>query len=230
MSASVKSICGLASLSFPFREALSRSGACSLIIDCLPRYDKKIEFVQEACEAMMHLSLNPSNSVIIGSVGGCELIVNYLDKTLMEYPMGVDVCCGALLNLVTYGETAKKNKLKIMNAGAVDQIRRALASTKASYRARETALQLLDILGADRIAGSSSKSSSDNDLVGVVNMNGSLAVEVREYTSFDNLINNKSTTVFKSIQQSCSATNRSRGSSSFSDTHSDTNSNGMVEL
>jgi hypothetical protein len=214
----------LASLSFPFREALSRSGACSLIIENLPRYDNKIEFVQEACEAMMHLSLNPSNSVIIGSIGGSELIVNYLDKILMEYPMGVDVCCGALLNLVTYGETAKKNKLKIMNADAVDHIRRALASTKASYRARETALQLLEILGADRIAGSS-KTSSNNDLVGVVNINGPLAVEIREYTSFDNLINNKSTNVFKGVQQN--GANRSRGSSAHS-THSDTN--GMVEL
>lgn len=222
VSAAIKAICGLASLSFPFREALSRSSACSLIIENLPKYEDKIEIIQEACEAMMHLSLNPSNSVIIGTVGGCELIVNYLDKRLMEHPMGVDVCCGALLNLVTYGETAKKNRLKILNAGAVDHIRRALASTKASYRARESALQLLDILGADRIAGNSSKNSSTSDLVGVVNMSVAkggipLGVEIREtYTSFDNLITSNATII---------TANRSRGNSS---NHSD--KNGVVEL
>jgi hypothetical protein len=188
---------------------------------------------------MMHLSLNPSNSVILGSVGGCEVIVKYLDKKLMEHPMGVDVCCGALLTLVTYGETAKKNRLKILNAGAVDHIRRALASTKASYRARESALQLLEILGADRISGSSSssKNSSNSDLVGVVNMNVSkggassttpLAIEKREtYTSFDNLMNSSSVFSVTGASRSSSSSGNAHG---HAHAHANGHATGIVEL
>lgn len=240
VSAAIKAICGLASLSFPFREALSRSSACSLIIENIPKYDDKIDMIQEACEAMMHLSLNPSNSVILGSVGGCEVIVKYLDKKLMEHPMGVDVCCGALLNLVTYGETAKKNRLKILNAGAVDHIRRALASTKASYRARESALQLLEILGADRISGSSSsKNNSNSDLVGVVNMNVSkggasstipLAIEKREtYTSFDNLMNSSSVFSATGASRSRSSSGNAHGNG-HAHAHANGHATGIVEL
>lgn len=48
--------------------------------------------------------------------------------------------------------------------GAVQQLRDAQMSTKASYRARENIISLLDILGAEAVPGSASNSGAVNSL------------------------------------------------------------------
>jgi hypothetical protein len=49
--------------------------------------------------------------------GACKTLVFALRDNLMEYPYGAEVCSGAMLNLVTYGTTAKSNRSSLVEAG-----------------------------------------------------------------------------------------------------------------
>jgi hypothetical protein len=158
----VRAICAIASLNFPLREMLGQCGACELIIAAMVRYHTNVHVLQEGCEALMHLSLSPTNTKKIGDAGGCELIVNCLRDHLMEHFQGADVCCGAMINLVTYGTAVMDNRSKLIEAGATEQLKRAHMSIKASYRSREQGSQLMEILGGDNIGSGSNRSRNSS--------------------------------------------------------------------
>lgn len=147
-AAATKAVCGLSSLNVLLREELGRVGACECILDIM-RLHTAVQLSSECCEAVMHLSLSPSNTNKLGAAGACQAIVNALRHKLMEYNFGAEICSGAMLNLATYGSQASENRLKLKEAGAVDQLKLAQLSSKVSYRARENILILLEMLGAD---------------------------------------------------------------------------------
>jgi hypothetical protein len=64
----------------------------------------------------------------------------------MDVSFGSDICFAAMLNLVTFGSDAGLNKKKLLNKGAVKQIKRAQMNGLMSLRAREHTLQLLELL------------------------------------------------------------------------------------
>jgi hypothetical protein len=144
-AAAVKALCSLSSLNAQHREDLGRAGACECILRVLEHYDSG-DVVFECCEAIMHLSLSPSNTTKFGLGGACHVIVSSLRTKLMEVDFGAEVCTGAMLNLVTYGILAGENRVSLIESGALELLRLAQMSTKASYRARENILKLLEAL------------------------------------------------------------------------------------
>lgn len=191
--AGIKALCGLSSLNFDHREQLGRIGACDIIVDVMKK-SNEITVLQDCSEAIMHLSLSPTNSHKLGQKGACETVFRALRDKLMEHNFGAEICSGALLNLCMYGISCKDNRAQLISLGGIELLRRTQMSTKASYRARENILQLLEILGADRISGpatlSSKNRSQQGTLVGVYHASEAkgdtrpLAVEVREYEEF----------------------------------------------
>lgn len=185
----IKAICCLASLCFDTRQLLGRAGSCVYVVETMKLYDN-INVQQDCCESIMHLTLNPDNADILGSCGACEVVTAALAERLMDNFLGAEVCTGALLNLITYGTRVKENKAKMIAAGLVEVLRRVQLSTRASYRARENVLQLLEGLGAEQVGGSTHSLKPGNDgFVGVVNASEAidgtipLACEIREYST-----------------------------------------------
>lgn len=74
-----------------------------------------------------------------------------------------DICFAAMLNLVTFGSDAGLNKKKLLDKGAVLQIKRAQMNALMSLRAREHTTQLLELLQI-----STSKQDDKISFVGVV--------------------------------------------------------------
>jgi hypothetical protein len=64
------------------------------------------------------LSLNPNNNPKFNAAGACETLVDALKVHLMEYHCGAEVCSGAILNLVTYGVSAKDNREEFRRVGS----------------------------------------------------------------------------------------------------------------
>ena len=159
----------------------------------------------DGCEAIMHLALCPQNSDRLGEIGACELIVNKLCPILLNVPFGAEVCTGAMLNLITYGNRTKENRMKLLEANAIDMCGKLQMSPKASCRARDNIAQIIDYLSAvgkgdqednhnsdkprsQSISSVSSTTSVGSGVfVGVVNSSEAkggmipLAAELREY-------------------------------------------------
>lgn len=154
--AGIKALCGLSSLNAKHREELGRVGACQHAVDVLILHSSTA-MAQQAVETIMHLSLSPNNTAKLGAAGACEEIVKALRTKLLEYEFGAEVSAGAMYNLVTYGTTGPENKQKMLDSGAIEVLRQAQFSTKASYRARETILALLELMGASHIPGAVSQ-------------------------------------------------------------------------
>ncbi len=196
--AGVKAFCGLASLTAKHREELGLAGACQLIVDIVLLHSSSLELTQEAMETIMHLSLSPNNTSKLGAAGACELVIKCLSLKLMDRDFGIEVCSGAILNLITYGIACKDNRQRFIHCDAANVLRRGQFSPKSSYRARENIMALLELLDKEQLAGSAGVSLSpkprvEDQNVTVSLIHGSemigdtipLTVELREYDSFD---------------------------------------------
>lgn len=148
-SAAVKALCALSSLNVQHREELGRSGGCEIIIEVLQRHGDCTSILLEGCETILHMSLSPTNSTKLAAVGACELLVEALRDKLMDEDFGAEVCTGAMLNLSLYGTTTKESRAKLVADNAANVLRKTQLSTKASYRARENILKLLELFGND---------------------------------------------------------------------------------
>ena len=191
--AAIKALCSLASLNLILREELGKVGACEYILDIIPLHRNPF-ILQDACETIMHLSFNPSNTAMLGDCGACEVLVDAFRTTLSDFETGCEVCTGGMLNMATYGIAAKQNRFRLIDAGAVQTLQRALNKQIMSLRAKENATQLLQILAGGKEetapAGGNDKSRrrqhSGNNLVNIIHgsaMKGDtvpLQVEVRE--------------------------------------------------
>lgn len=176
----VMAVCGLASLAPSNRETLGHVGACELIVEAMQLHGNEVEILQHSCEALMHLALSPNNTSKIGNSGGCEVILSSLDRHLMEREFGAEVCCGAMLNLVTYGSATKDNCLRLESANGNAILQRVLVATRASQRARENCQQLLRQINVPSdslvgvVYGSEARDGSDP-----------LRAELREFSAVD---------------------------------------------
>lgn len=191
--AAVKALCALSSLNLVMREELGKVGACEYVLDIVPQHRNPL-ILTDACETIMHLSLNPSNTTMLGECGACEVLVEAFSKTLSDKEIGCEVCTGGMLNMSTYGIAAKQNRFRLIDAGAVPELRKALSKGVLSMRTRENIMQLFQLLGvedstapADKRRNSrSSRHPSGNNLVNIIHgseMKGDtvpLQVEVRE--------------------------------------------------
>lgn len=101
---------------------------------------------QNGCEAIMHLALCPQNADRLGQIGACQVVSTLLVPRLMYVNFGAEILTGAMLNLITYGNRAKENRAQLMAAGGTAQCKRLQMSPKASMRARENILQILEYL------------------------------------------------------------------------------------
>lgn len=141
--AATRSICGLASLTVDNREVLGKVGACRLIVSAMNHHPEALPILEHCCEAVMHLSLSPNNTKHLLAASACDAVYRALNIHLMEVEFGAEICCGAMLNLVTYGTAAKENCVQLYKLGAPLLMERVQVSTHASHRARENAQQLL---------------------------------------------------------------------------------------
>lgn len=145
--AAVHCICALASLNPFHREELGKNNICKLIIEIInAHHEKNISLVTEGCETIMHLSLSPNNSDKLSEHGGNELILSLFSKVMMEIDFGTEICTGCLLNFATYGVNAKRNRIKLVLNNAMELLKQAQFSHKASFKARENITTLLDSL------------------------------------------------------------------------------------
>jgi hypothetical protein len=160
--AAMRGICALASLNAIHREELGRSESClPLVVKMLYLHDNPSSITLEGCEAIMHLSLSPNNANKLGECGGCEVVATMLRTKLQDVDFGAEVCTGAMLNLATYGENAKSNREKLIACGVIDLLRKTQFSPRASYKARENILSLLDIFATMDMMSAASGSASN---------------------------------------------------------------------
>jgi hypothetical protein len=162
-----------------------------------------LSIIENCCEAIMHLALSPNNTERLQQAGGCEALVKALDTHLLEREFGAEICCGAMVNLVTYGLSAPTNILRLRQAGAILLMQRVQSSSRASQRAREHAVLLTALMTETESGGSANPTnggagssgnassrfkSTGGIMVGVVlgsePRHGTvpLQAEVREYT------------------------------------------------
>lgn len=161
----MRAICALASLNAQHREELGRCDVCPLVVKMLYVHVNISSLLLEGCEAIMHLSLSPNNANRLGASGGCEVVCHLLQNKLQEVDFGAEVCTGAMLNLALYGEDAHRNRLKLVQANVIDLLRKTQFSPRASYKARENVLTLLDLL-ATEMGNTTGELQSSNHLTG----------------------------------------------------------------
>ena len=90
--AAVRALCGLSSLHVKLREEVGRCDGCRQVVDVLQHHHANISVVQLACEAIMHLSLSPSNTAHLSEAGACACVVDAFKTKLMENDFGAEVC------------------------------------------------------------------------------------------------------------------------------------------
>ncbi len=144
--AAVHAICALASLNPFHREELGKNGICKLIVDIIQVHHDNTPLITEGCESIMHLSLSPNNADKLSDHNACELIISLFSKVMMEIEFGTEICTGALLHFATYGNGAKKNRIKFVLNHTIDLLKTAQFSAKASFKARENINTLLELL------------------------------------------------------------------------------------
>ena len=93
------------------------------------------------------LALNgPKYGCGLGECGACEMLVEAFRTSLSENEVGCEVCTGGMLNMATYGIAAKQNRFRLIDAGAVVELKRVKVQ---SMRTRENIAHLFQLLGAD---------------------------------------------------------------------------------
>jgi hypothetical protein len=158
--------------------------------------------LRDSVEILMHLSLNPNNAVRLNVRSACGSILKALENHLIEYEFGVEVCSGAILNLITYGSNTSSAKTNLLESNGFEVLQKAKSSTRASARARESIVRITELLNFN-LDGKQScnktisdpylrSSSSSSDFVGVILgsefCNGATPLQVelrREYSSLD---------------------------------------------
>eukprot|EP00600_Ochromonadales_sp_CCMP1393_P013007 CAMPEP_0174997262 /NCGR_PEP_ID=MMETSP0005-20121125/851_1 /TAXON_ID=420556 /ORGANISM="Ochromonas sp., Strain CCMP1393" /LENGTH=533 /DNA_ID=CAMNT_0016251759 /DNA_START=68 /DNA_END=1668 /DNA_ORIENTATION=- len=176
-SAAVKCLCALSSLNLILREELGRVGACEYVLDLIPLHRTRPAILQDAVETIMHLSLNPNNTTVLGECGACEVLLESFRNTLVEFELGCEVCTGGMLNLATYGIAAKQNRFRLIDAGAVEELYAVQTSHSTSIRTRENIAKLFQLLGADDsiigMKGVRSNTSSNNSSIAAPHISSS---------------------------------------------------------
>jgi hypothetical protein len=183
----------------PLSPNQSSSSSLSSLSTAVSDSLRYISIIENCAEAIMHLALSPNNTERIQHAGGCEALVKALDTYLLEREFGAEICCGGMVNLVTYGLSAPTNILRLRQAGAILVMQRVQSSSRASQRAREHAVLLTALMtetengvgsGGGGGTGSSMRlKSTGGVMVGVVlgsePRHGTvpLQAEVREYSS-----------------------------------------------
>lgn len=151
-----KALCGLSSLTAENREVLGKSGGCLLIVQAMQQQLEhneenrpfNIQIVENCAEAMMHMALSVSNTERFSQADGCTVLMKVLDKFLIERNFGAEICCGGLMNMITYGTSSKENIQCMRDANIVELMARVQISTRSSYRARDNASQLVTYVNA----------------------------------------------------------------------------------
>ena len=151
MRAAVTALCGLASMTSELRAALGRNKCCPLIVECSRNHHADEYILLGSCEAAMHLSLHGANAAEFVDCGGCEMLSTALDSVLLEKDCGPEVCCGAMLNIANNagpkGSIAEISvKVKLINSGAIETLKKVGFSSRATQRARECAKELLFLI------------------------------------------------------------------------------------
>jgi hypothetical protein len=211
--AAIHSICALASLNPFHREELGKHQMCKFIVDMINLHSANNSLVREGCESIMHLSLSPNNADKLSENNACSLILNLFSK-MTDVEFGTEICTGCLLHFCTYGNLAKRNRFILISNNASELLKNAQLSTKASYKARENIISLLDLINSEiamnpdpkSLSASTNASSSvlhqsnyynkdSTHLISVIHgseMKGNtvpLHVEVREVLEYDSLQN-----------------------------------------
>jgi hypothetical protein len=151
--AASKALCGLSSLTAENREVLGRIGACSLIIQIISHYEPmaSVGIIQNCCECVMHLSLSPTNTERLQQAGACETLVRCLDTHLIDKEFGAEICCGAMVNMITYGLSAPSNVIRFRVSNAQQVLQRVHTSLRASHRAREYATHISEVISHSEV-------------------------------------------------------------------------------
>jgi hypothetical protein len=163
-AAATSALCGLASLTTDNRESLGRAGACALVVQATAAHETAMDVKEHCCEAIMHLALCANNSEKLAQAGACETVVHALEHHLLERDFGAEICCGAMMNLITYGAAAPSNIIRLRIAGAGPLMLRVNTGIRASQRAIENAEQIAQNITASETP----KQTPSGGLVGVV--------------------------------------------------------------
>ena len=102
-AAAAKAFCAIASLNMECRETLGKLGICKTLLEVGKTHFDSTPIVQHICESIMHLSLSPTNNVLLSEMETCNFVMMALKEKLIEHDFGAEVCSGSMLNLVTYG-------------------------------------------------------------------------------------------------------------------------------
>ena len=119
----------------------------------------------------MHLALNPDNALQLGRCEACVSLINVLNKILGEpssftaSPFLPEICCVALLNLITFGPGTQENIHRLSSNYCVNTLNRIQEGSIATYRGRETARSILNLIFNYR---GKDEGDSDNVFVGVI--------------------------------------------------------------
>jgi hypothetical protein len=154
-----KAFCGLASLTPENREVLGRAGGCLLIVQAM-RESSNVQIIENCAEAMLHMALSVNNTERLTQAGACVVLMKVLDTVLIDRNFGAEICCGGLMNMVTYGTSSKENIQNMRDAGLVDLMGKVQISTRSSYRARDNAAQLITCVNATTMPGGGIKRNS----------------------------------------------------------------------
>lgn len=122
-----KSFCGLASLTAENREVLGKSGGCLLVIQAMQE-SSNIQIIEHCAEAVLHMALSVNNTERLTQAGACVVLMKVLDSRLLDRNFGAEICCGALMNMVTYGTSAKENIDSMREAGVLELMGRVQVS------------------------------------------------------------------------------------------------------
>ena len=114
-----KAFCGLASLTPENREILGKSGGCLLITQAM-KESSNVQIIENCAEAMMHMALSISNTERLTHASACVVLMNALETHLLDRSFGAEICCGALMNMVTYGSSANKNLQTMKDSGLLE--------------------------------------------------------------------------------------------------------------
>ena len=97
----------------------------------------------------------------------CSLLLSALDTHLLDEPHGAEVCVCAVLHMASFGFGALTQRAWLLDMGAERSMDAVLACTRSSHRAKEGALQVLELLESSR------NRSRSNSIVSISSTNSS---------------------------------------------------------